>query len=238
MKIKQLFPAMILSGGLATRLRPMTEILPKSMIVINEEPFVAHQLRLLRSKGIQKVILCVGYLSDAIIQFIGDGNKFGLDVRYSHDGDQLLGTGGAVKKALSLLQPHEDFFLIYGDSYLNCDYPQVQETFHVSKKLGLMTVFENNNTWDKSNIEFLNGEIKRYDKNNKTDKMHYIDYGLGVFNQEAFKLVPDKQAYDIAILYQDLLAQKQLAAYEVYDRFFEVGSVMGIKELSNFLAQK
>lgn len=226
----------ILAGGLATRLRPLTETIPKSLIAINDEPFIAHQLRLLRQNNINHVVLCVGYLGNQIKDYIGNGKQFGLEVTYSFDGPLLLGTAGAIKQALPLLS--EDFFVLYGDSYLPCSFSSVATTFFQKKKLALMTVFHNQGQWDKSNIEFNEGKIQKYDKKNQTDSMHFIDYGLGIFNKAAFQLLSGNEPYDLATLYQLLLKQEQLAAHEVTERFYEVGSFAGISQLSYYLLQK
>lgn len=228
------FSVVILAGGLATRLRPLTETIPKSLVLVNNEPFIVHQLRLLRQNSIEKVVICIGYLGNKIVDLIGDGSKFGLKVQYSDDGQALLGTAGAIKKALPMLS--ENFFVLYGDSYLTCNYADVQKHFENQQKLGLMTVFKNNGQWDKSNIEFLQGKIIAYNKHQQTARMHYIDYGLGVFNKQAFVNIADERPHDLAELYQALLARQQLSAYEVSERFYEIGSFTGIAELGYYLA--
>lgn len=230
-----LFPVVILSGGLATRLKPISQSIPKALIEINGEPFIHHQLHLLASQGIKNVLLCVGYLGEMIEQTIGSGKTLGLNVNYSYDGEHLLGTAGAIKKALPLLS--ESFFVLYGDSYLTCDFHAIQKTYQIEMKQGLMTIFRNNGLWDTSNVEFENGQILAYDKKNLTPSMHYIDYGLGILNKAAFAFIADNEKYDLAILYQQLLQHKQLAAHEVKQRFFEVGSFAGIKELENHLLE-
>lgn len=229
-----MFPVVILAGGLATRLRPLTETIPKSLVDINGEPFIAHQLRLLRQHGITDVTLCIGYLGEMVQDYIGDGKDYGLNVFYSFDGPKLLGTAGAIKRTLSNLS--ENFFVLYGDSYLTCDYAAVQNTFIHSQKNSLMTVFRNQGLWDKSNVEFTQGEILVYDKKSQTERMHYIDYGLGIFNKNAFAKVPENEDYDLAVLYQHLLRDHELAAHEVTERFYEVGSFTGINELSAYLS--
>lgn len=230
---KEMYPVIILAGGLATRLRPLTETIPKALLDINGEPFITHQLKLLHQHGIRKVILCVGYLGEMLQEFVGDGSRFDMEVRYSFDGDTLLGTGGAIKKALPMID--DNFFVLYGDSYLPCNYAEVQDSFIKQQKLGLMTVFKNLGQWDTSNVEFSHNTIHVYDKKNRTEKMHYIDYGLGLFNKQAFNQIQDNQVYDLALLYQNLLKQNQLAAHEITERFYEVGSFVGIEELSAFL---
>ena len=228
-------PVAILAGGMATRLMPVTEKIPKSLVDVYGEPFISHQLRLLRSKGIVKVIICAGYLGEMIQGFVGDGSRFDIEVEYSFDGGLLLGTGGAVKKALSLLS--ERFFVLYGDSYLPCDYEEVQAAFEDSGKKGLMAVFHNEGTWDTSNVEFKNGQILAYEKQRLTPRMKHIDYGLGVFQREAFATVPEDVPYDLADLYQFLLEKGELAAFEVMERFYEIGSIAGLEELKSHLAR-
>lgn len=231
--MNNMLPIVILAGGLATRLRPLTANTPKSLIEINGEPFINHQLRMLMKHGVRDIILCVGYRSDMIEKHLGDGRHFGMRIQYSYDGPILLGTGGAIKKALPLLS--DAFFVIYGDSYLDCDYAAAQESFTQQNKKGLMTVFHNQGQWDTSNIEFADGNILNYDKENRNDRMHYIDYGLGILTKEAFKHIGDNKRFDLAMLYQQLLRNKQLAAHEVEQRFYEVGSFAGIKELEYYL---
>lgn len=229
----QMLPVAILAGGLATRLGSLTQKIPKSLIPIAGEPFIAHQLRLLRRNGIQHVILCVGHMGEMIEQAIGNGSAFGMNVEYSYDGPTLLGTAGAIRTALPKLG--EKFFVMYGDSYLTCDYAAIEQEFSRSNKLGLMTVFLNNCQWDTSNVEFADGRILAYIKKDRTPRMRYIDYGLGVFRAEAFAR---SHATDLADLYNDLLNADELAAFEVHERFYEIGSPAGLKELGSFLAQQ
>jgi MurNAc alpha-1-phosphate uridylyltransferase len=229
-----LFSVAILAGGLATRLRPITKKIPKSLLDVNGEPFIAHQLRLLHSKGIRRAVLCVGFLGEKIRDVIGHGHSFGVQVDYSFDGEKLLGTAGAIRKALPLLGP--EFFVLYGDSYLVCDYHAVQEEYLAQKKLALMTVFHNAGQWDTSNVEFSGGQLLAYDKKNWTPRMHFIDYGLGVFSERAFARLPADEPFDLAQLYMNLLSEDQLAGMEVPERFYEIGSPAGLQETAQFLA--
>lgn len=228
--------AAILAGGLATRLRPLTETIPKSLIDVNGEPFIAHQLRLLRENQIERVVLCVGHLGERIQEAIGEGARFDMEVEYSFDGPNLVGTAGALKSALPLLL--DDFLVLYGDSYLDCDYQAAWRSFQASNKLSLMTVFANEGRWEKSNVEYDGARIISYDKQNATQHMRYVDYGLGIFKKQAFDFVPTGQPNDLAQLYQDLLKQDQLAAFEVNTRFYEIGSVSGLQETREYLASR
>lgn len=229
----------ILAGGQATRLRPITESVPKSLLELNGEPFAVHQLRLLHAKGIRRVVLCVGHLGELIQRAIGDGAVLGLQVDYSFDGPALLGTAGAIKNALPKLG--DSFFVMYGDSYLPCDYGAVARSFESAGVLAMMTVFRNEGKWDTSNVEFdaggfVTGKILAYSKTNRTPRMRYIDYGLGVFRAEAFQSLLAGKACDLAELYATLLQRKQLAAFEVRERFYEIGSPAGLRETVEFLA--
>jgi N-acetyl-alpha-D-muramate 1-phosphate uridylyltransferase len=230
-----MLPIAILAGGLATRLRPITETIPKALIEIAGEPFLAHQLRKLKRHGFERVVLCVGYLGEQIREFAGDGSGFGLEIEYSPDGPQLLGTAGALRRALPLLG--EAFAVIYGDSYLPCDYAAALAAFDESGRLGLMTVYRNRGLWDTSNVEFTDGRIVAYDKVNRTPAMHYIDYGLGAFRRAAFDGMAEGRVYDLAWLYQELLRRGELGAWESPERFYEIGSLEGIRDLTEFLAQ-
>ena len=229
-------PVAILAGGLATRLRPLTEQIPKSLVDVAGKPFVVRQLELLGSRGVRRVVLCVGHLGEMVEREIGSGARWGIDVRYSFDGETLLGTGGALKRALPLLG--ESFFVLYGDSYLDCDYARVAQAFAESGKLGLMTVFENRDRWDRSNVLFEEGQIRAYDKRNPTPAMRHIDYGLGVLSRRVLDGYPAGEAVDLAAVYEELVRRDQLAGFEVNRRFYEIGSPEGLAETREYFVRK
>jgi NDP-sugar pyrophosphorylase family protein len=228
-----LYPVVILAGGTATRLRPITEKIPKALVSIANQPFIYYQLRLLQSWGVRKVVLCVWYRGELIRDFVGDGGQFGLEVECAFDGETPLGTAGAIRRALHLLE--SPFFVLYGDSYLPCDYLAVQAFFDAHDRLGLMTVFRNAGRWDPSNVQLEDSEIVRYDKRNRTPDMKHIDYGLGIFRHDAFAHLRDGEPADLSEVYQRLLREHQLLAYEVAQRFYEVGSHQGLQELDQVL---
>lgn len=231
-----MFPVAILAGGLATRLRPLTEEIPKSLIEVAGEPFICHQLEYLHRQGISSVILCVGYLGEMIQEVVGDGSRWGMHVSYSPDGPALLGTGGALRQALPLLGEH--FFILYGDSYLPIDFSQVQKTYLDSNKRGLMTVLRNQNQWDKSNVEFDAGQIIEYNKTETRPQMHYIDYGLGLMDYAVLQAYPAGQSFDLSKVYNDLSLCGELAGYEVFERFYEIGSHQGIADTQSYLLER
>jgi NDP-sugar pyrophosphorylase family protein len=226
-------PVAILAGGLATRLRPLTQTVPKALLDVDGEPFIAHQLRLLRDRGLERIVLCVGFLGEMLQDVVGNGSQFGLVVDYSFDGPTLLGTAGAIKRALPLLD--ETFFVLYGDAYLDCRYRAVADAFAQSGALAMMTVFRNDCQWDTSNVEYDGQRLLAYDKVYRTERMRHIDWGLSVFRREALSTVPDGQVYDLATLYRRLLAEGKLAAFEVDQRFYEIGSWEGLAAMRAML---
>ena len=228
-------PVAILAGGLATRLRPITEKIPKSLVEVAGEPFLAHQLRLLHSQGIRRAVLCVGHLGEMIERDFGD-EAFGVALRYSFDGPTLLGTGGAIRQALPLLG--DAFFILYGDSYLPIDYTEVASAWKRSGQPALMTVFRNEGAWDTSNVEFTDGRILRYDKRDRTPAMQHIDYGLSIFTASVFSEHPEGEAFDLSELQRVLVARGLMAGHEVRDRFYEVGSHSGLADINQLLAKK
>jgi NDP-sugar pyrophosphorylase family protein len=226
-------PVAILAGGLATRLRPITESIPKSLMSVAGKPFLARQLELLHSRGIRHAILCVGHLGEMIQRDFGS-EAFGVKLDYSFDGPKLLGTGGAIQRALPWLG--EEFFVLYGDSYLPIEYRPVAEFFHRSGKLGCMTVYHNEGRFDTSNVVFADGEIKVYNKEIRLPEMRHIDYGLSLLRAAAFDDFPADQPFDLAEVLGKLLREQQLAGYQVKERFYEIGSPAGLAELGKFFA--
>ncbi|MGB3016980.1 MAG: sugar phosphate nucleotidyltransferase [Ignavibacteria bacterium] len=225
----------LLAGGKATRLRPVTETIPKSMLEVAGKPFIAHQLELVRKNAIEKVLVCASFLGEQIKNYLGDGSRFGMSVEYSFDGDELLGTGGAIKKAMNMLD--EQFYVMYGDSYLNTDFELINEYFFAQSKPALMTVYLNEGKWDNSNVLFEKGNLLKYDKVNRTSDMKHIDYGLGILPKQAFEEYNNKTVFDLSEVYGKLLEKDLLAGYEVKERFYEIGSFTGLEETDKFLRE-
>lgn len=226
-------PVAILAGGLATRLRPLTERIPKLLVEVAGEPFLSHQLRLLKKNGLTQIVLCVGHLGELIIEHYGDGAKWGVQIDYSFDGPKLLGTGGALIRALPKLGGA--FYVLYGDSYLPVDYQAVGRAFLANRQPALMTVFANREAFDASNVWFEDGRIQLYSKTEKPPQMHHIDYGLSVFQAAAFAGCPRDAVIDLSSLQTELSRRGELAGYEVRDRFYEIGSPGGLAELDALL---
>jgi len=222
-------PVVILAGGLATRLRPLTEQVPKILVDVAGRPFAEHQVELLKRHGISKMVFCLGYLGEQVVDALGDGGRWQMTFRYVFDGPRLAGTGGALRRALPELGGA--FFVTYGDSYLECDFEAIEASFRASGKAGLMTVLRNDDRWDRSNVELDRGRIVRYEKGPGDSKMHHIDYGLGILTPAALQpWQDDQQPFDLAVVYQRLITNGELAGYEVMQRFYEIGSPEGLEE--------
>jgi NDP-sugar pyrophosphorylase family protein len=228
-------PVALLAGGLATRLRPITHTIPKALVEVAGRPFIDHQLDLLRDNGIRRVVLCLGHLGEQIERHLGSTAR-GMELRYSFDGPTLLGTGGALRRALPQLG--EVFWVLYGDSYLDVDYRAVLNCFAASGKLGLMTALRNDDRWDRSNLVFRDGRPVCYSKRASVPEMHHIDYGISLLRREAvLRLLPDSPS-DLADLFTELVAAGQMAGFEVTHRFYEIGSLRGLEETQSYLLAK
>ena len=229
-------PVAILAGGLATRLRPITEKIPKALVDVAGKPFIMHQLEYLKKQKLTQVVLCLGYLGEQVEVVVGNGSSIGLDVRYSSDGPTLLWTGGCLKKALPMLG--EYFFVYYGDSYLPIDFRAVEHAFLACNKPGLMTVLKNDDQWDKSNVLFKNKVIIEYNKLTTRREMLHIDYGLSILSASVLSEQHDKIPLDLSDIFQKLSVQGLLAGHEVYERFYEVGSHKGLEETIKHFEKK
>lgn len=226
-------PLAILAGGLATRLRPLTGKIPKSMVEVAGEPFIAHQLRIAAREGIRDVVICAGHLGGQIETFVGNGARFGCRVRFSFDGESPRGTGGALRHALPLLG--DRCMVMYGDSYLDTDFRAVHGAFIAAGRPALMTVCRNEGRWDTSNVEFTGGKLVTYDKTDRTSAMRHIDYGLGAIETKAVREWPAPDPFDLADVYRDLSRRGMLAGCEIRERFYEIGSPGGLAETDAFI---
>ncbi len=222
----------ILAGGLATRLRPLTSCRPKSMIRVLGKPFLEYQLEMLKQNGIKDIVLCLGYLGKHIESYFGDGKEFGMNIDYSYE-EEPLGTAGALRKAEAMLE--DPFFTIYGDSYLFLDFAAIVSFFKSQNKLALMTVYKNYNRYDKSNTVIEGSLVKKFSNKEKTEDMFYIEYGANIFRKKALKLIPEKEPSSLDELFTKLIEKEELLAFEVKERFYEIGSPQGLKEFEDFV---
>ncbi len=229
--------AVILAGGMGTRLKPLTEHIPKVMAPVNGKPFLRHLLELLRGYGIDNVILCVGYLPEQVRDYFGDGSSLGLSIKYSQEEGGLLGTGGALKKAQNLLD--ERFFVINGDTYLPVDYRRVEDIFRQRDKQALMVVYDNGDDTGVKNNVALDDEamVTRYDKKSVRPDLKYVEAGVLALHREALSILEAGRAVSLeAGLYPTLIRERQLAAYVTERKFHDIGTPAQKKAFEAFLA--
>lgn len=228
-------PVLILAGGKATRLGEVAKSVPKALVPLAGRPFLDHQFAELHRQGIREVVMCIGHFANQIRDYVGDGARFGLRVRYSEDGPAPLGTGGAVRRALPLIP--DACFVLYGDSLLDVSYRGVLNVLPADK-LAVMTVFQNENSYDTSNVVFQNGRLLRYSKTDRVPAMTHIDYGLSLLRRRAVERIPTDRASDLAELYTDLVDGGEMVGFEVTERFYEIGSPAGLREAEEFVRRR
>ncbi len=226
----------ILAGGLGTRMRPLTDSCPKTLLPVRGRPFAYHQLHWLAAQGVNEVVYCIGHRGDLIRRYWAMEPSPIRSIRWVDEGDRLRGTGGALRLACEQGVLEESFLVIYGDSFLPVRFAPVWQTFETRGLPALMTVLKNEGRWDKSNAIYEDGRVMLYDKNQAAG-MSYIDYGLLAFHRAIFAEVPG-EVFDLAAFLNRLSLQGQLAGYEVTERFYEVGSAAGLLELDRYLAER
>lgn len=231
-----MLPVAILAGGLATRLYPISALVPKALMSVAGRPFIFHQLALLKTQGIERVVLCVGHLGQQVRATVGDGRALGMSISYCFDGTPLLGTGGAIKHALPLLGEH--FFVLYGDAYLPCSFAAIQAAYEAARLPALMTVICNENRWDRSNASFDEHGVLHYDKQSVRNDLTHIDFGVSVFSRAVFEPYPEHSRIDLADICRALSRQGLLSAFEVSQRFYEIGSLQGMRETDAYLSRR
>lgn len=230
--------AVILAGGMGTRLKPLTDKIPKVMVLVNGKPFLWHLLKLLESQGVNDIILCIGYLGKQVKDFFGNGGSLGMRIRYSEETDRLLGTGGALRQSKDLLDSH--FFVINGDTYLPIEYNKLDGAFLKSRKNALMVVYESNDdTGIRNNVELDNESIIiKYDKENPDSKMKHVDAGVLIISQKVLDTLEkgcpvsmEKEVYPV------LAQRRELAAYVTKQRFYDIGIPGQLQVLEDLLKQ-
>jgi len=221
----------IIAGGLGTRLGQLTSNQPKSMIQILGKPFIDYQIDLLKNGSVTDVVLCLGYQGQQIADYCGDGRKFGVNLKYSFE-DKSLDTAGAIKLAEPLLKDY--FFTLYGDSYVFIDFTNMMSVLEKQNRIGAMSVYLNHDRFDKSNTAVADGLVTFYSKE-KRDNLKYIDYGVNLFRKEVLTLIPEAEPYSMGTLFNQLIERHELLAYDVKKRFYEIGSIKGLTEFTEYM---
>ena len=222
----------VLAGGLATRLYPITEKIPKAMVEVAGKPFFSHQIELFKKNGITNIVMCIGHLGEQIEAYYGDGKKFGVSIVYSKE-DKKLDTGGAIKNALPYLD--ETFFVIYGDAYLLCDYQKAYKFFEKNDGKGLMMVYQNNNQLEPSRVLLDGIYVKKYQKDPPPKGAKFMEFGLNILPRSIID-VPG-EVFPISVYFDILAEEGKLLAFESSQRFYEIGCAEGLKLTNEILSE-
>lgn len=226
----------ILAGGLGTRMRPLTDTCPKTLLPVAGKPFAWHQLSWLAQNGVTEVVYSIGHQGEQIRSYWESVESPVASLRFVDEGEQLRGTGGALRLALDHGVLDEAFFVLYGDSFLPVPLEPIWSRFASSDNPALMTVLRNEGRWDTSNVVFEDGCIALYDKRARRPDMLYIDYGLSALRRSLIESVPET-VFDLSSLFHNLSREGRLGGYEVHRRFYEIGSPEGLLELEQFLRE-
>jgi len=231
----------ILAGGLGTRMRPLTETVPKTLLPVSGTPFAHYQLSWLARHGVREVVYCVAVLGDQVRDYVGDGSRWGLAVRYAEDGDELRGTAGALRRALDAGLLHDWFLVLYGDSFLPFDFRRLGTAFQGQSRPAMMAVHHNHGRWDTGNVYYADGIVHLYRKavgGESLPGMDYIDYGVTALRAGivAERVAPGTK-HDLSALYHNLSREGRLAGLEVTQRFYEIGSPAGLRDFESWAAE-
>ncbi len=230
----------IFAGGLGTRMMPLTSTIPKSLIDVNGKPFLYYQLRWLKKQNISDVLINIGHYGKMIKDYAGNGDQFSLKIDYVDEGEHLLGTGGALRLAYDQSKLDDNFFITYGDSFLPIDFNQIYLSYKM-RNTPLMTIFKNDNKLDNSNIIVYEDYRIFYDKEYLTFpkiNFSYIDYGLSILNLNTLKHYLPEGKSKLSDMFYKLSCDKLLRGYEIYERFYEIGSFDGLNDFKNWVKIK
>jgi NDP-sugar pyrophosphorylase family protein len=215
---------------------PLTEACPKTLLPVCGRPFAWHQLHWLAAHGVTEVVYSIGHQGDQIRRYWETEPPPVPALRYVDEGTQLRGTGGALRLAFDQGALNGFFFVLYGDSFLPVDFGPVGSAFEASRAPALMTVLRNQGRWDRSNAVYAEGRVMLYDKHALSPQMDYIDYGLSALRREVIERIKTP-VFDLSTLYHDLSVAGELAGYEVTQRFYEIGSPQGLRDLEEYVGQ-
>jgi len=223
----------IVCGGMSTRLQPLTANRPKSMVDVLGKPFIDHQLSLLKENGVKDVVLCIGKFGDQIRDYVKNGEKWDISVKYSEDGSKLLGTGGALKKAERFL--NDNFIMMNGDSYLDIDYKKVLKKYYFEENPILMTVYKATDEQHHRNVCVKYKKIVAYDKTGEHIGLNYIDYGFTPMQKWLLRDFPPGEVFDFSNIYLQMIQVKSISCYRSRQVFHEIGSYKGLEETSDYI---
>lgn len=225
----------VFAGGLGTRLRPFTYEIPKVMIPVREKPFLEYLLKLLKKNGLDKIVLCIGYLGKQIENYFENGKSLGINIRYSYeDENRLLGTGGALKNAEPLLD--DEFAVLNGDTFLDINYQDLISFFHKKGKTGVLAGFLNNPKIMPNNMEIdETNKVINYNKE-KEIKNNCVDAGVSVFKKDILGLISKNKKVSLETeIYPLLIRQGEFFVYPTDKRFYDIGTFERLELFSQII---
>ena len=225
----------ILAGGLATRIRPITNNKAKALIEINGKPFIYWQLKYYIKQGVKNFVFLLGFKGEEIEGYIKKNNYFNVNISFYYDGNQLRGTGGSILQSINKFP--ENFFVLYGDTLLQIDLNDMYNFYDKNNHQITMSIYKNKSMYDKSNVQKLSHNKITYNKDNLQNDMSYIDYGISILNKKIFISNTDKTLTDLSSFYKGISSKNKLFGYEVFKRFYEIGSFEGIKQTQSFVKE-
>jgi NDP-sugar pyrophosphorylase family protein len=230
----EVLPVAVLAGGLGTRMADISgPTTPKALLRVAGRAFIDFKLASLAAEGVKRVVLLLGHGDRLIADHVGTGADYGLHVTCRSDGPTLLGTGGAVRRALDLLG--EAFWVTYGDTFLRAPMAEIEATFHSRGIEAMMTVLRNRDRWDRSNVHIEKGLVVEHRKGSPPGSYEYIDYGLAILRREPVETFPAGSPFDLEQVFQLLIANGTMGAYVVSRRFYEIGTPEGYRQTNEFL---
>ena len=219
--------AVILCGGLGTRLRPLTYDIPKPMIPFGDKPFLQILIDYFKAQGVEKFVFCTGHLHEQIEKHFGDGSQLGVEIVHSVELEPL-GTGGALLNSRHLLD--EQFFFAFGDSYLPLELRHLTRVQKESNALGVITVYMNNDKIASNNVRIMpDGRVQDYIKKNPPTSMNGLEAGLSLFNKNILNHAPGRIFSLEEAIFPKLINPGKLFGLLTNQRFYDIGTPDGLE---------
>lgn len=233
MRINQ---AVILAGGLGSRLRPITDTVPKPMIPMNGKPFLFYLIDMLIENGITKIVLLLGYLPNVFTEYLKSNPRNGIEITYMI-GDVNWETGTRIKKAQHLLDEH--FILLYADNYLKIDLKKYLHCYQDSKADFLMTVYHNQDYYSKSNVRFSpDGRVEGYDRTRSDPNCNGIDVGFFLLSKNIVEEMPHDDFHLTHEFLPETISKKKVHCLVTDQVYYSIGNLERLPVTESYLKKK
>lgn len=227
--------AVILAGGLGTRLRPFTENNPKPMVPIQGIPFIEYLIKQVKRFGINDILILLGYMPEKIMDFLGDGEKFGVNITYDITPVEYE-TGNRLKKAKEKLS--EEFLLLYCDNYCPINFEEAYKQYKDGNHLVQITAYSNQDGYTKGNLCINDDTVIKYDKRREQPNLMQVDIGYAFVNKQVLNLIPEENVNFEGAVYPKLVEEKQLGVFVTQHRYYSIGSWERIEATREFFRPK